>query len=344
MNLEKLVRPNILAMKAYSSARDEYEVNNDVILLDANENPFTSDWNRYPDPYQRKLKEVISHLKNIPTENIFLGNGSDEGIDLIFRIFCEPGKDNIIITDPTYGMYEVSAAIQNIEVKKSPLTKTFELDSSNLLSLVDVNTKLIFLCNPNNPTSNLLDPDQIKKVLDNFKGIVIIDEAYIDFTNNESSIQWLNTYPNLIVLQTFSKAWGMAGIRLGMAFANPPIIQLFNKVKAPYNLSILTQRQALELIKNNAKAVEENLSVLVQEKTKLNESLKKLSIVDHLYPSSTNFILVRFKKHKVVFNTLIEAGLIVRDRSKALNCEDCLRITVGTPKENELLIDVLSKI
>lgn len=344
MNLEKLVRPNILAMKAYSSARDEFEVNNEVVLLDANENPFASDWNRYPDPYQRKLKKAIAELKDINVENIFLGNGSDEAIDLIFRIFCEPGKDNIIVTDPTYGMYEVSAAIQNIEVKKVPLTKAFELESDKVLSAVNENTKLIFLCNPNNPTANLLDKKQIKYVVDNFEGIVILDEAYIDFTDMESSIQWLNDYPNLIVLQTFSKAWGMAGMRLGMAFSNPEIIQLFNKVKAPYNLSILTQNKALELIKNNKEKVKSNLQVLVQERAKLIEALNKFSMVEHIYPTSTNFILVRFTNHSRVFKTLVEAGLIVRDRSKALNCGNCLRITVGTPNENELLIDVLSKI
>lgn len=344
MNLEKLVRPNILAMKAYSSARDEFEVNSEVVLLDANENPFASDWNRYPDPYQRKLKKAIAELKDINVENIFLGNGSDEAIDLIFRIFCEPGKDNIIVTDPTYGMYEVSAAIQNIAVKKVPLTKAFELESDKVLSAVNENTKLIFLCNPNNPTANLLDEKQIKYVVQNFEGIVILDEAYIDFTDMESSIQWLNDYPNLIVLQTFSKAWGMAGMRLGMAFSNPKIIQLFNKVKAPYNLSILTQNKALELIKNNKEKVKSNLRVLVQERAKLIEALNKFLMVEHIYPTSTNFILVRFTNHSLVFKTLIEAGLIVRDRSKALNCGNCLRITVGTPNENELLIDVLSKI
>ena len=344
MNLETLVRPNILAMKAYSSARDEFEVNDEVVLLDANENPFSSNWNRYPDPYQRKLKKAISTLKKTIPENLFLGNGSDEAIDLIFRIFCEPGKDNIIITDPTYGMYEVSAAIQNIKVKKVPLSETFELESQNLLKVADENTKLVFLCNPNNPTANLLDENEIKNVLDNFEGIVIIDEAYIDFTDRESSIQWLNDYPNLIVLQTFSKAWGMAGMRLGMAFANREIIQLFNKVKAPYNLSILTQNKALELILENQYNVASNLKVLISERIKLIEVLDKLPIVEHIYPTSTNFILARFINHQLVFKTLIEAGLIVRDRSKALNCENCLRITVGTPNENEMLIDVLSKI
>lgn len=344
MNLEKLVRPNILAMKAYSSARDEFEVNNEVILLDANENPFPSDWNRYPDPYQRKLKTAIGQLKSVATDRIFLGNGSDEAIDLIFRIFCEPGKDNIIITNPTYGMYEVSAAIQNIEVKKVPLTRDFELDSTSLLSEVDDNTKLIFLCNPNNPTGNLLSVIELKNVLSSFNGIVIIDEAYIDFTKNKSSIQWLDDCPNLIVLQTFSKAWGMAGLRLGMAFANTPIIQLFNKVKAPYNLNILTQTKVLELIETNKEKVSSNLVTLVLERAKLIEALKKLQIVEYIYPTATNFILVRFDNHELVFKTLIDAELIVRDRSKALNCERCLRITVGTPRENELLIDVLSKI
>ncbi|MTI41572.1 histidinol-phosphate transaminase [Fulvivirga lutimaris] len=344
MNLEKLVRPNILAMKAYSSARDEFEVNNQVVLLDANENPFASDWNRYPDPYQRQLKKAIAALKGTKVENIFLGNGSDEAIDLIFRIFCEPGSDNIIITDPTYGMYEVSAAIQDIEVQKVPLTKAFELDSDKVLSVINENTKLIFLCNPNNPTANLLNEGEIKNVIENFKGIVVLDEAYIDFTNRESSIQWLNDYPNLIVLQTFSKAWGMAGMRLGMAFSNSKIIQLFNKVKAPYNMSILTQNKALELIENNKEKVKSNLQVLVHERARLIDALSKFSMVEHIYPTFTNFILVRFNNHSLVFKTLIEAGLIVRDRSKALNCENCLRITVGTPNENELLIDVLSKI
>lgn len=341
--INQLVRPNILKMKPYSSARDEYSDVSDAILLDANENPFQNGLNRYPDPYQSQLKAEIGKVKDIITQHIFLGNGSDEAIDLIFRIFCEPGIDNVIAPDPTYGMYQVSAAIQHIEVRKSPLTNEFHLDTNAVLNLANDQTKILFLCSPNNPSGNNLHRKDIVKLIEQFKGIVVIDEAYIDFTDESSFIEMINNYDNLIVLQTFSKAWGLAGLRLGMAFSNSLIINLFNKVKAPYNLSVSTQSIALEHLQNKEKVVQK-IEEIVSERKKLEHELKSLTSVEKIFKSDTNFILVRFKDHQRVFKTLTENGIIVRDRSKALHCDRSLRLTVGTKEENNQLIKILKEI
>lgn len=341
MRLESLVRPNILSMKQYSSARDEFNSIEKVTLLDANESPYNSKYNRYPDPYQRELKSKISQLKNVSEECVFLGNGSDEAIDLIFRIFCEPAVDNVMIPDPTYGMYEVAAAIQNVAVKRVPLSVNFELEIDNFLDVSDQLTKAIFLCNPNNPTGNIFKKKDVISLLQNFKGIVVIDEAYIDFSSSESFVSELNNFQNLIVLQTFSKAWGMAGLRLGMAFSSPEISRFFNKVKAPYNLSSAAQLLALDLIERKKDETKREVFELIESRNFLTTELSKIPVIDKIYHSETNFLLVKFKNHQKVFNKLIINSLIVRDRSKALNCNGCLRITIGTPEENKKLIKTL---
>ncbi|MEM9389407.1 MAG: histidinol-phosphate transaminase [Bacteroidota bacterium] len=340
MDLDKLIRGNILAMKPYSSARDEYEGNGEI-FLDANENPFETGLNRYPDPYQRKLKAKIAALKNVQTDQLFLGNGSDEAIDLIFRIFCEPGKNEIITLDPTYGMYQVSAAIQDVAVRKVPLSSDFELSADSVLGAVNSATKVIFICTPNNPSGNDLDSDEIRKIISEFPGIVVIDEAYIDFTGAKSFTQSLEEFSNLIVLQTFSKAWGMAALRLGMAFASSQIIRYFNKVKAPYNLNILAQKEALIRLEK-AQEVHQMADELKRARILLEQRLRSLSMVKEVLPSAANFLLVRFENSKVIFNYLMGKEIIVRDRSKALHCQDCLRITVGTEDENNKLLKALN--
>lgn len=339
MNIDTLVRSNIRNMKPYSSARDEFEGAGEV-FLDANENPFNTGLNRYPDPYQRELKKEVAVLKGVNPNQLFLGNGSDEAIDLILRIFCQPGKDQILTTDPTYGMYQVSAAIQNIEVIKVPLSTNFELDGDAILNASTSDTKVIFVCTPMNPSGNDLDHSEIKKILDRFEGIVVIDEAYIDFTDAPSFTQELTDYPNLIVLQTFSKAWGMAALRLGMAFADTAIIEYFNKVKAPYNLNILAQREALKRIKE-ATQVAKMAATLKAERDVLIKELKSIPLTQHIFPSSANFLLVRFDQAKAIFRYLVEKEIIVRDRTSALHCKNCLRITVGMRDENEKLIAAL---
>lgn len=342
MEIEKLVRPNILALKPYSSARDEY-TGSASTLLDANENPFPTEVNRYPDPYQRKLKGAISKLKQVEATNIFLGNGSDEAIDLLFRTFCRPGLDNVVSIDPTYGMYEVSAGINDVAIKKVPLTKNFELNADLLLKAIDENTKLIFICSPNNPSGNLLYNNEIEKVIEEFKGLVVIDEAYIDFAKSPSFTNRLDKFENLVILQTFSKAWGMAGVRLGMAFANEKIIKLFNKVKPPYNINELTQKFALQQLEN-MDAIQTLTNVLIEERERLDAALNKFAVVIKTYPSDSNFILTKFKDSEQVYRSLVEQQIIVRDRSKVLYGDNCLRITVGTPDENNQLLKALSQI
>ncbi|WP_235689641.1 histidinol-phosphate transaminase [Fulvivirga lutea] len=328
-------------MRPYSSARDEYQSTDKVTLLDANENPYNTEYNRYPDPYQNLLKYKISEVKNIDKENIFLGNGSDEAIDLIFRIFCEPTIDNVVIPDPTYGMYEVAAAIQNIEVKRIPLGTNFTLSTKEILEATDSRTKVIFICNPNNPTGNAFDEYDIFQLLENFNGVVVIDEAYIDFSESKSLINRIKDDNNLIVLQTFSKAWGLAGLRLGVAFSNPEIIQLFNKVKAPYNLSSTTQKQACKLIDRKKDILNKEVKELIENRKSMIQKLQKLAVIDKIYQSETNFLLVKFKNHQEAYNQLKINGLIVRDRSTALNCNGCLRITIGTQEENEKVLKTL---
>lgn len=338
-NLQDLVRPNIWALKPYSSARSEFSGTGSV-FLDANENPYNAPFNRYPDPLQKTLKEKVSNIKDIETKHIFLGNGSDEAIDLLFRAFCEPVCDNIVTIEPSYGMYTVCADINNTPVRKALLNNDFTLDAQRVLSVCDDNTKLIFLCSPNNPSGNLLDSDEIEKVLTAFQGIVIIDEAYIDFAPDASWLPDLDKFPNLVILQTFSKAWGMAGIRLGMAFASEKIIGILNKIKYPYNLNILTQEVAGRLL-TETENKEGWVEILLSERTKLINELKKIASVEYIYPSDANFVLVKINNAKQTYNTLIDEGTIVRDRSKVELCNDCLRITIGTPEENSIFINQL---
>jgi histidinol-phosphate aminotransferase len=345
IDIESLVRPHLLKLKPYSSARDEYK-EREGTFLDANENSLGSatntDYSRYPDPYQSELKSKISSVKSVAIENIFVGNGSDEPIDLIYRLFCEPAKDNVILVPPTYGMYEVSANIHNVEVRKVNLTAEFQLDIPKIVTHIDANTKVIWICSPNNPTGNLIHNDDIVKILNKFSGIVVIDEAYIDFADTKSWTKRLEDFPNLIVLQTLSKAWGMAGIRLGLAFASATILILLNKIKSPYNISQLTQEVAIDAL-TNANKVNSMVIEIKKNRIGLIDDLKKLSIVEKIYPTDSNFILVKFEEANQVFDFLIDQKIIVRNRSTVVLCEDCLRITVGTDSENQRLIGALKE-
>jgi len=352
MNLEQLVRSNIWNLKPYSSARDEFKGEASV-YLDANENPYNLNvnvgstlavalpLNRYPDPLQLKVKEKIAANKNVMTQQIFLGNGSDEPIDILFRVFCEPAIDNVVSIDPTYGMYEVAAGTNNVEYRKVKLNDRFEFSADELLRATDKHTKLIFLCSPNNPTGNSLDSNQIIKTIENFKGIVIVDEAYIDFSSQPSLLCYLEKYPNLIVLQTFSKAWGSAAIRLGMAFATTEIVKVMNKVKYPYNVNRLTQDYALQLLEKQEK-VDNLVQTLLQERAKLQTKLSELQCVEKIYPTDANFLLVKVSDANAIYNNLVEKGIIVRNRNTVTLCNDCLRITVGTPAENDMLIEAMT--
>lgn len=339
MNINNLLRENIKNLKPYSSARDEYS-GDAVVFLDANENPFNEPYNRYPDPLQKELKQKISVLKNIAADKIFLGNGSDEPIDLLIRAFCEPGKDNIITINPTYGMYQVAADTNNVEVIKVSLTGDFQLDEKSLLSAVNQNTKLIFLCSPNNPSGNILDKNALLEIIKNFNGLVVLDEAYIDFAPGKSLLPEIEKYPNLVILQTFSKAWGMAGIRLGMAFAATEIINVLNKIKYPYNLNILTQKKALELLENK-KQVDTWVKMLIEEREKMAKYLAKFHFVTKIYPSDANFLLVSMTDARGIYNYLADSGIIVRDRSKIHLCNNSLRITIGTMDEDNVLLQAL---
>jgi histidinol-phosphate aminotransferase len=341
MNLNNLLRKNIQNLKPYSSARDEY-TGDAMVFLDANENPFNEPYNRYPDPLQKELKQKISVLKNIAADQIFLGNGSDEPIDLLIRAFCEPGIDNIVTINPTYGMYQVAADTNNVEVIKVSLTTDFELEPVKILKAVNRNTKLIFLCSPNNPSGNSLDKDAMLDIIKNFAGLVVIDEAYIDFARGKSFLPELDKYPNLVILQTFSKAWGMAGIRLGMAFAASEIIQVLNKIKYPYNLNILTQQKAFELLENKEQ-VDTWIKMLIEERSKMAKYLAKLPFVTKIYPSDANFLLVEMTNARSIYNYLVENGIIVRDRSKIHLCDNSLRITIGTMDEDNVLLQALKE-
>ncbi len=342
MNLDKLLRNNIKALKPYSSARDEFSGEAEV-YLDANENPFNVPYNRYPDPMQWAVKKKIAELKNIAPEKIFLGNGSDEPIDIIFRAFCEPGVDNVVTIDPTYGMYQVAADINNVEIRKVRLNDHFDFKAHDLLSAANLYTKAIFICSPNNPTGNLLDKTEIIKLLTEFDGIVVLDEAYIDFSPENSFLGLLDNCPNLIILQTFSKAWGMAGVRLGMAFAQAEIIRVFNKIKYPYNINILSQQKALELIDNEGEK-NEWVKIILYERAKMIRKLFKLPFVQIIYPSDANFILVKMNDARGIYEYLTEQKIIVRDRSKVTLCENSLRITIGSPEENKKLRKALKKL
>ncbi len=340
-SLEALLRPNIASLKPYSSARDEFS-GADALFFDANENPFNAPYNRYPDPYQIELKKKIAGIKGTGPENIFLGNGSDEAIDLLFRAFCVPGKDNVISIDPTYGMYQVAADINDVEVKKVLLKPDFELDVEGLLNAVDNNTKMIFICSPNNPTANVFREEDMLRVIKGFDGIVIVDEAYIDFAPEKTLLKYLNEFPNLVILQTFSKAWGVAAIRLGMAFASKEIIDVLSSIKYPYNVNILTQEKAMELLENE-KEKDNWVSVILKEKERLKEALNKNPLIKKTYPSDANFLLVVVDEPRRLYDFLAERKLIIRDRSKVAQCEGCLRITIGTPEENDKLIEALNE-
>lgn len=341
--LDKLLRDNIRQLVPYSSARDEFKGEAQV-FLDANENslgsPLTRWYNRYPDPLQWKLKEALSRVKGIAPQHIFLGNGSDECIDVLYRAFCVPGKDNVIINPPTYGMYEVSAHINDIEVRRATLLDDFQLDLVHLENLVDENTKIIWICSPNNPTANSMNRQDVEIVLNNFPGLVVIDEAYINFSRHRSFIQELSDYPNLIVMQTMSKAWGLAGLRLGMAFASEAIIDVYNKVKPPYNINQATQELALKALEETEQ-VNDMIRALVSMREQMHSLLATLPVVKKIYPSDANFLLVKVTDARAVYRYLLEQGIVVRDRSKVELCEGCLRITVGTESENSQLLEAL---
>lgn len=343
-DLEAMLRPHIKGMKPYSSARDEFEGVASV-YLDANENAFGSPgdagaFNRYPDPHQLKLKKRISQIKGVPPEHIFLGNGSDEAIDLLYRAFCRPGVDNVILVPPTYGMYEVSAEINEVAVKQVNLTPDFQLDLEGIAEAIDANTKMIFLCSPNNPTGNSLNREDMETILAHFKGIVVVDEAYINFARQKTFIQELTEYANLVVIQTFSKAWGLAGLRLGMAFSSLDIISILNKIKPPYNINQATQELALAAL-DQVDQVNDWIRQTVAERTRLIENLGQFAFVTYIYPSDANFVLVRTNAPKEIYHYLVGKGIILRDRSSVVLCEGCLRITVGTPEENDTLIQAL---
>lgn len=341
-DLEKLVRPNVWAMKPYSSARDEFHGSASV-FLDANENPYNTPYNRYPDPMQSQLKERIAALKGIDPRSIFLGNGSDEPIDLIIRAFCEPGIDRIVSISPSYGMYEVAASVNNVEFCKVELDKSFDIPVEQLLEAANEWVKVVYFCSPNNPTGNSLSRDRLYRVLDAFKGIVVIDEAYIDFSSAPSFLAELANYPNLVVLQTLSKAWGAAGIRLGMAFASPEIVAILNKIKYPYNINMLTQELALEIL-NSEDKMKEQLRAIFSERIRLQAALPTLSCVLHIYPTDANFILVDVGNANAAYKHLVKEGVIVRNRTNVALCNGCLRITVGTAEENDALLAALKEL
>jgi histidinol-phosphate aminotransferase len=351
-DLDKITRENIKKLIPYSSARDEYK-GKEGIFLDANENSFgaplatgnkyDANLNRYPDPLQLQVKEKLSKIKGLPMQNIFLGNGSDEAIDILFRAFCNPGKDNIIVCPPTYGMYEVSANINDVSVKKIPLTKDeFQLDLNSILNAIDSQTKLIFICCPNNPTGNAVAWSSIKTILETFDGIVVLDEAYINFASYRSLIPELLNYPNLVILQTLSKAWGLAGLRVGMAFASEPIIDLFNKIKPPYNINVVSQQIALDAL-NNIDKVNNWIKEIVTERQNLKVEIEKLSFVLKVYPSEANFLLVKTIDANKVYHYLESKEIIVRNRNSVTLCEGCIRITIGTKDENKSLINALKQ-
>ena len=341
-DLEKLIRENIKKLTPYSSARSEFKGEASV-FLDANENPFgspllTKSFNRYPDPLQWKVKFELAKIKGVPAENIFIGNGSDEVIDLANRIFCNPGKDNVIICPPTYGMYEVSANINDVEIKKVSLNNDFQLDVEGILEATDENTKLLFICSPNNPTGNNMNRGDIEILLNNFPGLIIIDEAYINFSRQKTFIQELTEYPNLIVMQTLSKAWGMAGLRLGLAFASLDIIDLFNKVKPPYNINASSQQLTLEALKNTGQ-VNEWIKEIVDQRNSIKQELSLFPFVEKIYESDANFLLVKVEDADSLYQYLRNKKIVVRDRSKEVLCENCIRITIGTMEENKVLLE-----
>ena len=344
MNVLDLIRPNIKLLKPYSSARDEFQgVTDNMVFLDANENPYENGVNRYPDPQQNTVKKLLSNLKNISSENILLGNGSDEVLDLIYRAFCEPNQDNIITLPPTYGMYSVLANINAVAIKKVQLSKDFQPQVDKILEAADKNSKLLFLCSPNNPTGNSFSQKSIEKLLNEFKGVVVIDEAYIDFSKKTSWIERLNEFPNLIVTQTLSKAYGMAGIRLGICYASKEIIQVLNSIKPPYNINELTQQRTIEQLKKD-ELTQKQIQSILQERALLVDELNNIPFISKIYPSDANFVLAKVDEATKRYNQLIEKGVVVRNRTTQPGCENCLRFTVGTEEENEILIKVMKQI
>ena len=340
ISLEQLVRPNIWSLAPYSSARDEYSGKEAHVFLDANESPYNAPYDRYPDPLQRELKERLSKIKGVPADMIFLGNGSDEAIDLVYRIFCEPGRDNVVSICPTYGMYQVCADINNIECRQVLLDEHFQFQASKLLAACDAHTKVIWLCSPNNPTGNSLNRDELLKVIEQFQGIVVVDEAYIDFAQQLSLRQELATHPNLIILQTMSKAWASAAIRLGMAFASKEIISIYNKVKYPYNVNLLTQQQAMEMLSDPFE-IDKWVKMLLQERSRLIQAFMELPVCQQIFPTDANFFLARMTDAQKIYDYLVDKGIIVRNRSRIKLCDNCLRITIGTRSENNELLAAL---
>ena len=340
--LQELTRLNVWNLKPYSSARDEYKGFTASVFLDANENPYNSPNNRYPDPLQHDLKSELSKIKKVLPEQIFLGNGSDEAIDLVFRAFCEPAQDNVVAIDPTYGMYQVCAEVNNVEYRKVLLDDSFQFSADKLLAATDAHTKLIFLCSPNNPTGNELHRSEVEKVINQFDGLVVLDEAYSDFSSAPSMLAHVSEYPNLIILQTFSKAWGSAAIRLGMAFASPEIIDILNKIKYPYNVNLLTQKEGLNTL-HKYYEIERWVKMLVEERDAFMKDFAKLACVEEVFPSDANFFLVRVTQATKIYNYLVSLGIIVRNRHSVALCGNCLRITVGTRVENNQLLEALKE-
>ena len=344
LEITRLVRTMVRDIAPYRSARDEFEdFEAQKIFLDANENPYNTDANRYPDPLQRQLKRVLAKVKGVSDNQILLGNGSDEVLDLIFRTFCEPGHDEVILLPPTYGMYRVLAQLNNVKAVDVPLDENFQLDVAAIMSSVNEKTKLIFVCSPNNPSGNAIPLSQIQSLLDQFSGLVVVDEAYIDFSEGGTAIDFLDEYPRLIICQTFSKAYGLAGIRLGIGFAHSTIIEFFNKIKPPYNVNVLTQKKALAALNVND-VVERQVRALIGERQKMEEELMSFGFVKKIYPSDANFLLVLVDDAQKRYNQFLEQGIVVRSRSSLLGCENTLRITVGTPQENITFINACKTI
>ncbi|MBQ6378803.1 MAG: histidinol-phosphate transaminase [Prevotella sp.] len=339
-DLKELCRPNIWSLAPYSSARNEYAGREARVFLDANENPYNQPFNRYPDPLQLELKAALSKVKGMPAECIFLGNGSDEAIDLPYRCFCNPGIDNVVAIEPTYGMYKVCADINDVEYRPVLLDDRYQITAEKLLAATDAHTKIIWLCSPNNPTGNCLKREEIIKVIEGFEGLVIVDEAYSDFSSQKTLRSELAKYPNLIVLNTMSKAWGCAAIRLGMAFASKEIITIFNKVKYPYNVNQLTQQQALEALKDPFE-MDNWVKILLQERSRMMEAFELLPICEKVYPTEANFFLAKMTNATKIYNYLVDRGIIVRNRNRVQLCQNCLRITIGTKTENSELVAAL---
>ncbi len=342
LSLDKLLRPNIARLAPYSSARNEYSGHTARVFLDANENPYNTPFNRYPDPLQTELKQAIERVKGVPADYTFLGNGSDEAIDLLYRCFCRPGVDNVVAIEPTYGMYKVCADINDVEYRPVLLDNDYQVKASQLLSAADKATKLIWICSPNNPTGNNIMREEIESVVQQFQGIVVVDEAYSDFSHERPLRYDLPKYPNLVVLNTLSKAWGCAAIRLGMAFAAPDIIGVMNKVKYPYNINLLTQQQALKALSDPFQ-IDRWVNMLLQERERMMEAFRELPICEKVYPTEANFFLTKVSDAQAIYNYLVEEGIIVRNRSRVRLCQNCLRITIGTRSENTDLIGALRR-